>query len=652
MALTLANDLTGLVSREVDAAQRYSSLLGESLATGTDKLVSVVDSFLGNSLRDNEIILGAIAKNTSYGVNLLQITDEYLNTITKSMQECIKIINSAGVLSDDKLNILQNSLNDKVDFMKFVIDSAQFDGKNLLGGDASDIGVQVGPSITDTLTVSVSDFSKGKLFRTSIDVSINKTIAAITTDANAVAKTNYYATAVDIADAKVKNNNFIHNAILGSTTGTTSTAQHTTLLDVIFTNETAASAAANAGAVAAVYAASKNAGTAAIGGNALVANAATTVQAVAIAELISLDSFITTSAINTTIGTTATNATLTDVISLHTNASAALTVAAVAVVYAGSADAGTIAIGGNILVTGAATMPAAVAAAEKLAAQAVLATKNVDEGVGNLAARKTLVDVVVTHTIASGAATAVAVGAIYAASSDAGTAAIGLNPLVTGAASASAAVKAAEGLAVQALTVNANQFATFINDLSADQKAKLDLMAPVTTKALQTANGAGVTFKNATLVQLTQMFSINGGTAASTPLATLSTALTATAQQVHITELASLLQDDMKINITDKTSLAARSIALDVILTSLNKVREEQAIITNQKSNVLDASDALRATTNVTEKAANSYLKTDYVLTAQKYAETLRTMVASITALQAANKVPEAAQRLLDSLTR
>jgi len=45
-------------------------------------------------------------------------------------------------------------------------------------------------------------------------------------------------------------------------------------------------------------------------------------------------------------------------------------------------------------------------------------------------------------------------------------------------------------------------------------------------------------------------------------------------------------------------------------------------------------------------------LKADYVLTAQEYSETLRTMVAAITALQAANKIPEAAQRLLDALTR
>jgi hypothetical protein len=46
------------------------------------------------------------------------------------------------------------------------------------------------------------------------------------------------------------------------------------------------------------------------------------------------------------------------------------------------------------------------------------------------------------------------------------------------------------------------------------------------------------------------------------------------------------------------------------------------------------------------------YLKTDYVLTAQLYSETIRTMVAAITSLQAANKIPEAAQRLIDALAK
>ena len=109
------------------------------------------------------------------------------------------------------------------------------------------------------------------------------------------------------------------------------------------------------------------------------------------------------------------------------------------------------------------------------------------------------------------------------------------------------------------------------------------------------------------------------------------------------------LKDDQSVNLENNET---RILAQDVFTAALGAIRTEQAAVSNQKSNVVGAADALRATTNVTQKAADSYLKTDYVLTAQQYSETIRTMVAAITALQASNKIPEAAQRLIDALAR
>ena len=488
MALTLANDLTGLVSREVDAAQRHTSALGESLATGNDQLVAVVDSFLGNSLRDNEIILGAIAKNTAYTNNMLQITDEYLSTISKALQEGLKTIGSAGPLSADKLAILQKNLNDKKTQVEFLIRTADFDGKKVLSGDATAINVQVGQSVSDNITISITNYSTGKLFRTTTDTSLNTVIAALT-NATAPTSTTYYINKAQIDEAVKNNHNLVYNAITGSISGT--------------------------------------------GGSA------------------------------------ANRATLTAVLALNGAASAAANVAAAAAIYAASLDAGTAAIGAHVNVTGAANVAAAVAAAEALA-----------------------------HA---------------------------------------------------PLRMTANQFGALIHGLTTDQKTELNSMAPVTAAALTTAN-AGVTFVNATVDQLTDMFSVGGGHGAAVPLEAIGNT---NAQQIHFSELASLLQDNVTTNISDTSGdETSRVIAQDVFLNALRTMRAEQANLTNQKSNVIEASDALRATTNVTQKAADSYLKTDYVLTAQKYAETIRTMVASITALQAANKVPEAAQRLIDSLAR
>ena len=93
-----------------------------------------------------------------------------------------------------------------------------------------------------------------------------------------------------------------------------------------------------------------------------------------------------------------------------------------------------------------------------------------------------------------------------------------------------------------------------------------------------------------------------------------------------------------------------RTISLDIFQSSLNSIRAEQARLSTQKTNLAEAVDALRATTNATEAAGNSYTKADYVLEAQQYSELIRQIVASVTSLQAANKIPEAAQRLIDSL--
>jgi len=60
--LTLANPLTYSVAREVNAANRKADMLSKSMTTGTNQNVQVMDGFLGNSLRDSEIVLGAVAQ--------------------------------------------------------------------------------------------------------------------------------------------------------------------------------------------------------------------------------------------------------------------------------------------------------------------------------------------------------------------------------------------------------------------------------------------------------------------------------------------------------------------------------------------------------------------------------------------------------------
>ena len=409
MPLTLGNDLTGLVSREVDAAGNKASGLGASLTTGNDTFVEVVDAFLGNSLRDGEIVLGAVAKNTAYSINLLTITDEYLKIIATSLQDGLKTIASAGALSTDNLDVLQKNLNDKRTQVALLINTADFDGKGLLKGDATDLQVQVGLNVTDRLAIKVNDISGGALFRSSITTALNKAIVAQAAAGNFGANANgttYYATAAEVTAASNNNINLFASAI-------------TNPVPVV-------------------------------------------------------------------------------------------------------------AIGGGS-------------------------------------------------------------GAIMTAA----------------------------------------QFGNYLFALPAPQKALLNQMAPVGGAFLVT-RGANLTFANAAAADFQAMFA-NGNS---------------------IAEFRAIVQDDAATNIAIEGNIPNRVRAQDVFENALNSIRTEQAAVSNQKSNVVGAADALRATTNVTQKAADSYLKTDYVLTAQQYSETIRTMVAAITALQASNKIPEAAQRLIDALAR
>jgi hypothetical protein len=409
MPLTLGNNLTNLVSREVNADSSKARGLGQSLTTGNDVFTEVVDSFIGGSLEDKGIILAAVAKNTAYSTHMLTVADEYLKTITSSLQDALKIATGAGLVSVDKLAVLQQNFNDKKSQIDLLIKNADFDNKNLLQGDAQNIQVQVGLNPTDRLRIHINDFSNGKLFRSSITKAFNNAILDDPTLAD-----NYYANAAEVNAAFDKNINLIYSAI--------------------------ARPAAN--------------------------------------------------------------------------------------------------IGGG--------------------------TNNVN--FTNL------------------------------------------------------------------------KMANLIFALSPRQKAILDQLCPISSSEL-IANGGG--FVNATTAaQIANVYRGPGPAFGNLPPG-----------DPKFVELLAILRDNNATNVSIGNK-AAVALTQDVFQNALNTVRIEQASLANQKTNLIATSDALRVVTNVTQAAADSYLKTDYVLTAQEYSQTLRSMVAAITSLQAANKVPEAAQRLIDGLAK
>lgn len=399
MPLTLNNDLTGLVSREVAEATRKVSVLGESLVSRNNKNAGVVDTFLGNSLHDREFSLGAIAKSASYSVNLVNITENYLDSIASFLQQGVITIATAGSLSDSKVAVLQKHINGIREQIDILIDSANFDGRKLLGGGANETKVQVGPALSNKLSIVIRNLSGNRLYRTSLTNAMNAWIAQDSSGA----RTTYY-TQVQLAKAVLDNENLISFGAYG--------------------------------------------------------------------------------------------------------------------------------------VGGSGTFGAAMT--EQEIANALFAAKTNDLS------------------------------------------------LITG-----------------------------IQD-----------MLPQFTAALVVAGAAS--FATANVIQIT---------AALTGLVNIGAKF----------ELFDFLKDGLQTNLTGTQN---RTIAFDVFQSALTSIRGEQSRLQSKKTNLLGAIDALRATINITEKTANSYTKTDYVLTAQQYSELIRQIVASITALQAANKIPEAAQRLVDALAR
>ncbi len=404
MTLTLGNDLTGTTAREVSAASRRLAQLGDSMVTGDDKGIEVVDGFLGSSLRDTEIILGAIAQTTSYATNIISITEQYLDTIGSFLQKGLITIATVSSLSTDKVAVLQKNIDDIMAQIDLLISSASFDNRELLGGQAQNINVQVGLNIADKLNINVRDISGNNLYRTSITRAMNEWIAADPT----AGRSDRHNTPEELRQAILNNENLIF------------------------------------------------------------ANADLTYTSV---------------------------------------------------------------------------------------------------GTGNA-----------------------------------------YDPLAPGASTIINAV-------------------TYVKDNFPKLFESSEEMLPTLNNAVQLVAGAPASISAANGHQI--------GLAL-------------------INDFNALIEFFDFLNQTkiDITTSKGRTIALDVFTTAINEIRAEQASLRNQKTSLFESVDALRATVNVTQKAADSYLKTDYVLSAQQYSELIRTVVASITALQAANKIPEAAQRLVDALAR
>ena len=404
MPLTLENNLTGCIVKEIDFCQRQALILGNSLTSSYRKQLPVIDYFLGNCLSDKTILIKNISQNISYTTNMLSVAEMHLEYIASVLKKSLSTIEASGILSENKSLILQQQLVSQKGQIDNIINSAEFDNRKLFCGDVFNFKVRTGVGIHNQSNVSIKDFSKGKLFRSSPVELIN---SCITQD---YTRCRYYNTQNELDLDLAKNNISIHHlAIEKSGSGT------------------------------------------------------------------------------------------------------------------GAYRCKDIA---NILVE---------------------------------------------------------------------------------------------------LRANNPDFINYFNNALPETIASLKSIVPYDKSR---------NFINANNNQITAaLIRIPG-------------------QQGVKQEVKYLLKDDPAISIAVSRDKHLRLIAKDVYTNALKTIRAEQASISNQRNNIIAIAEALRSATNITQQAADSYLKTDYVLTAQQYSETIRHLIAAITVLQAGNRIPEAAQRLIDDLAK
>ena len=157
--------------------------------------------------------------------------------------------------------------------------------------------------------------------------------------------------------------------------------------------------------------------------------------------------------------------------------------------------------------------------------------------------------------------------------------------------------------------ISANQFASLLYGLNAEQKALLDQIAPAASDFLADPANGGVKFVNADIAQLTGMLG----------------------DVPSLIELTAILSDDAA---TDLTTDYGCVLAADVTKNALNTIRIEQASIKNQMLNLENIAQTLSETANNMEKTADSYTSTDYVKASAEYAALLREIKAALFVLQ------------------
>ncbi|MGG4578623.1 MULTISPECIES: FliC/FljB family flagellin [Alcaligenes] len=153
LALVSQNNLTKSQNSLGTAIERLSSGLRINSAKDDAAGQAIANRFTANING-----LTQAARNANDGISIAQTTEGSLNEINENLQRIrtLTVQASTGSNSDSDLQSIQNEIKERLSEINRVSKETQFNGKYVLGDDASSLTVQVGANDNETITIDLA----------------------------------------------------------------------------------------------------------------------------------------------------------------------------------------------------------------------------------------------------------------------------------------------------------------------------------------------------------------------------------------------------------------------------------------------------------------------------------------------------------------
>ncbi|MCX5566933.1 FliC/FljB family flagellin [Alcaligenes phenolicus] len=153
LALVSQNNLTKSQNSLGTAIERLSSGLRINSAKDDAAGQAIANRFTANING-----LTQAARNANDGISIAQTTEGSLNEINENLQRIrtLRVQASTGSNSDSDLKSIQNEINERLSEINRVSKETQFNGKYVLGEDATSLTVQVGANDNEIITIDLA----------------------------------------------------------------------------------------------------------------------------------------------------------------------------------------------------------------------------------------------------------------------------------------------------------------------------------------------------------------------------------------------------------------------------------------------------------------------------------------------------------------